>query len=212
MAEMTMRQIQNLLQYLGYYEGIPDGEYGPQTREATRAFQSDFGGLAPDGVPGKLTQPALRHAVAYGMPQRQEPETVEPAPDATDEDSSAAGGSFWDEIEFFDREEFRCKCGGKYCQGFPAEPREDMVRLADDARRHFGKAGHVISGLRCETWNQIQGGVYNSQHMYGEACDLRIDDVSADQLLAYFQGRAGVRYAYKINGTNVHFDVPQGKR
>lgn len=197
---MTMEQVQHLLAYLGYYKGDCDGDYGPLTREATRAFQNAFGGLDPDGVPGANTQKALTHAVAYGMPQRETPE------------ESSAVKSFWDEIEYFDREEFRCKCGGKYCQGFPAEPREDMVRLADAARKHFGRPAHVVSGLRCETWNQLQDGVDNSQHRYGEACDLRIDGTTADQLLAFFQSQKGVRYAYKINGTNVHFDVPQGKR
>ena len=40
-------------------------------------------------------------------------------------------GDYWDEIEFFDREEFRCQCGGKYCNGFPTEPHEATVRFAD---------------------------------------------------------------------------------
>ena len=159
-------------------------------------FQDDFAGLSVDGDPGPETQKALRHAVAYGMPGRE----------AQDEPES---DDFWDDIEFFDREEFRCKCGGKYCSGFPAEPKEKMVRIANDARKYFGKAGFVVSGLRCKEWNRIQGGVKNSQHMYGEACDLQISGVSADKLLAYIQKQPGVRYAYKINGTNVHFDIPE---
>lgn len=31
---MTTKQRQNLLQYLGYYSGIPDYVYGPQTKQA----------------------------------------------------------------------------------------------------------------------------------------------------------------------------------
>ena len=77
-----------------------------------------------------------------------------------------------DEIEFFDREEFRCKCGGRYCNGFPAEPHEATVRFANAIRRHLGEPVPVNSGLRCPTWNQIQGGVYNSNHMTGGAVDL----------------------------------------
>lgn len=194
---MTMEQIQHLLAYLGYYRGDCDGVCGPLTREATRSFQNAFCGLDPDGIPGAQTQKALTNAVANGMPQRDDSETA---------------GSFWDEIEYFDREEFRCKCAGRYCDGFPAEPREDMVRLANDARKHFGRAAKVVSGLRCREWNRLNGGVGTSQHQYGEACDIRISGVTADQLLAFFQGRAGVRYAYKINDTNVHFDVPMGSR
>lgn len=193
---MTVKQIQNLLQYLGYYNGIPDGDFGPLSREAVTDFQRAFG-LTADGDPGPETQKALTHAVAYGMPTREEPE---------------ATADWWDEIEFFDREEFRCQCGGKYCDGYPAEPQEKMVRIADAARKHFKRPANVVSGLRCETWNEIQGGVWNSQHRYGEACDLQIPGVTGAQLLAFLDTQP-IRYAYIINDTNnVHFDIPKGKR
>ena len=196
---MTTKQTQNLLQYLGFYGGIPDNIYGAKTKAAIEKFQSKYKGLTVTGKVDKQTEKALRDAVAYGMPQYE----------AEDE---AESGDFWDDIEFFDREEFRCKCGGKYCKGFPAEPKEQMVRIANDARKYFCKPGFVVSGLRCKEWNRIQGGVENSQHIYGEACDLQIQGISADKLLAYIQKQPGVRYAYKINSTNVHFDIPAGKR
>ena len=193
---MTVKQIQNLLQYLDYYNGIPDGDFGPLTREAVTDFQRAFG-LTADGDPGPETQKALTHAVAYGMPTREEPEPT---------------ADWWDEIEFFDREEFRCQCGGKYCDGYPAEPQEKMVRIADAARKHFKRPANVVSGLRCETWNEIQGGVWNSQHRYGEACDLQIPGVTGAQLMAFLDTQP-IRYAYIINDTNnVHFDIPKGKR
>ena len=193
---MTVKQIQNLLQYLGYYNGIPDGDFGPLTREAVTDFQRAFG-LKVDGDPGPETQKALTHAVAYGMPERKEPEPT---------------ADWWDEIEFFKREEFKCKCGGQYCDGYPAEMQEKVVRIADAARKHFGRPAHVVSGLRCETWNTIQGGVWNSQHRYGEACDLQIPGVTGAQLMAFLDTQP-IRYAYIINDTNnVHFDIPKGKR
>ena len=157
---MTDRQRQNLLQYLGYYEGIPDGDWGPQSQGACSRFQEDFGGIAVDGYGGPDTDKALIHAVAYGFLRR------EPVPE------SGTTGTFWDEIEFFDREEFRCRCGGKYCNGFPKEPHEATVRYADAIRRRVGKPIRVNSGLRCQTWNSIQGGVANSNHMDGGAVDL----------------------------------------
>ena len=193
---MTVKQIQNLLQYLDYYNGIPDGDFGPITREAVTDFQRAFG-LKVDGDPGPETQKALTHAVAYGMPTREEPEPT---------------ADWWDEIEFFDREEFRCQCNGQYCDGYPAEPQEKMVRIADAARKHFKRPANVVSGLRCETWNQMQGGVWNSQHRYGEACDLQIPGVTGAQLMAFLDTQP-IRYAYIINDTNnVHFDIPKGKR
>ena len=193
---MTVKQIQNLLQYLDYYNGIPDGDFGPLTREAVTDFQRAFG-LKVDGDPGPETQKALTHAVAYGMPERKEPEPT---------------ADWWDEIEFFTREEFKCKCGGQYCDGYPAEPQEKMVRIADAARKYFKRPANVVSGLRCETWNEIQGGGWNSQHRYGEACDLQIPGVTGAQLMAFLDTQP-IRYAYIINDTNnVHFDIPKGKR
>lgn len=193
---VTVKQKQALLLYLGYYVGNVDGDWGQLSKTACKAFQKDHG-LQADGVFGEDTAKAARAAVSADEVKKTE---------------EAKAGDFWDEIEFFEREEFRCKCGGKYCNGFAHEPKEAMVRLADGARRHFGRPATVISGLRCPQHNANEGGVDNSQHIYGEACDIQIPGVSANTLLAYFQSQPGVRYAYAINATNVHFDIPKGDR
>ena len=195
---MTIKQKQCLLSYLGYYVGNIDGIWGTLSKTATKAFQKDFG-LPDDGICGADTEKAMKHAVACGMPAR------EPVGKVESED-------FPDDVEYFDEPEFDCKCGRKYCNGRPARIKPAVVRIAESARKHFGRPCYVVSGLRCKEWNRIQGGVENSQHMYGEACDLQIQGVSADALLAYIQKQPGVRYAYKINATNVHFDIPAGKR
>lgn len=160
---MTVRQIQNLLQYLGYYTADVDGIFGRITRQAITDFQRAFGGLRTTGEPDEATQKALRHAVSYGI-------SVKDATDKNVGDNNA--GTFWDEIEFFDREEFRCKCGGKYCNGYPCEPDEKMVRYADEIRRRLGVPLIVNSGLRCKVWNQKNNGATASKHMTGLACDL----------------------------------------
>ena len=122
-------------------------------------------------------------------------------------------GTFWDEIRYFKREEFRCKCGGQYCSGFPAEPREAMVRIADQLRKNLGVPITVVSGLRCPTWNTLQGGVENSQHMYGEAADIYARGKSQAEVEAELDRIGGVRYHYPIAGSsNVHFDIPKGSR
>lgn len=195
---MTDRQKQNLLAYLGYYVGNIDGIWGTLSKTAMDAFKEDFKGLDTPNIPKNAPEKALKYAVAYDLFK------TEPVEDET--------GTFWDEIEYFTREEFKCKCGGKYCNGYPAEPDERMVRIADGARRHFGKPAIVISGLRDPIHNRNEGGVDFSQHIYGEACDIQIPGVSADTLLNWFNSQPGVRYAYAINATNVHFDVPKGNR
>lgn len=196
--------IDNIQDVVTAYVGTPlvnDGLAGWRTLEAVGMYQQAMG-LPMTGIVDKATYEEICQWVG-------------PAPDAADNnvgDKSSPTGIFWDEIEFFTPEEFKCKCGGRYCNGYPAQMREEVVRICDAARRHFGSPGHIISGLRCQIHNANEGGVANSQHMYGEACDLMIEGVSSDQLLAFILAKPGVRYAYKINGTNVHFDVPKGKR
>ena len=161
---MTVKQKQCLLAYLGYYTGELDGSYGPLTQAATEAFQRDYG-LDVDGRFGPLTEARILGVVASG-------EAPVVAENAAATENSSATGTFWDEIEYFTREEFRCKCGGKYCTGFPAEPQEAMVRTVDEIRRRLGVPITISSGLRCKTHNAAVGGVSNSQHLYGRAADL----------------------------------------
>ena len=89
---------------------------------------------------------------------------------------------------------------------------EAVVKIADAARAHFGKPAHVVSGLRCQKWNAHEGGVANSQHMYGEAIDLRVDGVDSETLRQFVASQPDHRYSYRINSTNVHFDIPPGNR
>ncbi len=163
---MDVRQIQLLLNYLGYDTGGTEGIYGPKTAKAVRDFQRDFGGLGVDGDAGEQTQKALRHAVAYGHEQQEN--GPESGPNET--------GTIWDDSPYFSREEFRCQCGGRYCNGFPVEPREDMVRTVNEIRRRLGVPVEIVSaggsGVRCPQHNAAVGGVQNSNHLAGKAADL----------------------------------------
>lgn len=188
---MTIKQRQHLLAYLGYYVGNVDGDWGTLSKTACKAFQKDFG-LKADGIAGTDTEKALTHAVAYGMLANKQ---------------EAAPSNFWGDIEFWSREEFRCQCGGKYCNGFPAEPDEKLVRLVNDLRKKAGRPGHRSSGLRCTTWNAMQGGVSNSRHLKGKALDFYIEGLSGSDLLSMAQADPRTRYAYIIEGQYVHVDV-----
>lgn len=195
---MTNKQIQHLLGYLGYYTIDVDGILGKQSLAAIKTFQHEHG-ITADGIAGEETQKALLYSVTYGMPERKPDEPVD-----------LKTGSFWDEIEFFDKEEMRCKCGGKYCNGYPHEIQPLLMQILDRARRWSGHPIKVISGLRCEDWNRIQGGVVNSQHKYGEAADVYFYGVTPGAALAWLQSQPEVRYAYQIAGcSNIHFDIPK---
>jgi hypothetical protein len=180
-----------LLAYLGYYVGEIDGIWGALSKTATLAFQEDQG-LNPDGIFGDSTAKAARKAV-YD--------------EKVKETSTINSGSFWDEIVYFDRSEFACHCGGKHCNGFPAEPKEKLIRVADRARKALGGAATVSSGVRCSKHNSSVGGVSNSRHLSGKAMDFCIAGKSAEQTLAYVQRQPEIRYAYAIDSTFVHMDI-----
>lgn len=153
---MTVIEKQCLLCYLGYYVGKIDGVWGQMSKTATRCFQKDFG-LTDDGVCGEQTEKAMKHAVCYGVEKKAE---------------ETKTGDPWDEIEYFDKAEFACKCGGRYCNGYPADIDMTMVKYADEIRRRIGKPLSVNSGLRCPIHNMNEGGVSDSQHLCGTAVDL----------------------------------------
>ena len=197
---MTTTQVQSLLLYLGYPVGAPDGITGSQTRQAVMLFQTAEG-LNADGDPGQETQAALLAAVAAGR-------IYTPT-----ETENAETGTFWDEIRYFRRAEFRCQCGGKYCNGFPAEPVEETVRLADEIRRRAGVPLNVNSGVRCTRHNADVGGVWNSLHLTGQAIDLapiggdisvaRLQEIAGQVQAENMPGRGGLgRYEWGVHVDN----------
>ena len=168
---MAVKDIQCLLAFLkkadgtSYYTGDVDGIYGPLSRKAIESFQRDYGGLPVTGEPDNATDKAMRHAVCYGM---------------TGKNYVVDTGTFWDEIEYFTRDEFKCQCfnqpDGPYCNGFPVEPQEKMVRTVNEIRRRLGVPVTIVesggSGVRCPRHNAAVGGVENSDHLTGNAADL----------------------------------------
>ena len=193
-------------QFLYFFECLEesqiDGIWGKQSKEATIKLQRKLG-IKDDGLFGAGTEDACFEALLSG----------ESLPDIEGVIIIPPTGDFWDEIEYFTPDEFKCKCGGKYCKGYPHEPDERMVRIADQLRKNLGVPITIVSGLRCKTWNAIQGGVSNSQHMYGEAADIYAKGVSQSRVEAELDKIGGVRYHYAIVGSNnVHFDVPKGSR
>ena len=158
---MTMAQKQCLLRYLGYYAGAIDGIWGEQSRRATIDFQRAYMEQTEvDGIFVEATEKRILEVVASG----EKP--------AAAENATTTSSDWWKDIRYFTREEFKCKCGGRYCDGYPAEIDMSMVKIADKIREKIGKPITINSGLRCKTHNANVGGVSNSQHLYGNAADL----------------------------------------
>lgn len=117
---------------------------------------------------------------------------------------------------YFKPGEFRCRC----CGGLPPAVLENIDALVtevlDPARQRLGGPVLVNSGYRCPKHNAEVGGVPNSQHMRGEAADIRCEDNRRlaeileqngkyDQLIRYLDARGNIRFihvSWKRNGQN----------
>lgn len=185
---MTNAQKQHLLAYLGFYSGEVDGIWGVMSQQATKDFQEAYMN-GSDGIFGPATESRIREIIAF-------------------ENEVKTQVSFWDGIRWFDREEFRCTCGGRGCSGFPAEPEERLIRNAESARMHFGAVADVSSGVRCSLRNsELSGSAANSLHLRGKAMDFRIRGISAETLCAYVKALPDVDEAYAIDSQFVHMGV-----
>lgn len=193
---MTTEQIQHLLAYLGYSPGDCDGIVGKQTRAAILAFQAAEG-LAEDGVAGAQTQARLREAVFQGRERREDAPAAE----------ETKTGTWWDDIKYFSRSDpyIGCSCGK--CGGFPVEPSETLMRLADAVREAAGRAMIPTSTVRCNAHNAEVGGVWNSRHLLGHAMDFYVQGLSAAQTLEVVRQQKNVVYSYAINDRCVHMDI-----
>lgn len=198
---MTIKQIQALLTYLGYNPGAVDGADGANTQAAVKRFQTTEG-MGVDGIAGSKTQAALLAAVAAGR-------VYVPPDDASGigGTSGGAGADWWGDIKYFTRGEpyIACSCGK--CGGFPVEPAEKLMRLADAVREAAGKPMVPTSTVRCKTHNAEVGGVWNSRHLLGHAMDFRIPGLSAAEVLGIVRQQKNVVYCYAIDAQHVHMDI-----
>ncbi len=115
---------------------------------------------------------------------------------------------FWNGIRFFKKSEFACKCGGKYCNGFPAEPDTNLVLILDMVREEAGTPCIISSGIRCDTHNANVGGVRNSWHKKGKAADFMLSGKTAAQTIALVNKYAErIEELYAIDNSYVHMAV-----
>ena len=183
---MNVLQVQCLLAYLGYDPGNIDGMDGANTQRAVKAFQADFG-ITADGIAGEATQKALRHAVAYGMPEREaeeeKPNRYESAR-VEAERYLQTDGCYHIPRGVDVRLSKNLMAHEVHCQGkgccTESIISKRMVETYQAIRDEYGEAIEIAtaggSGYRCETHNREVGGASGSLHKIGCAFDMHCRD------------------------------------
>lgn len=173
MALLDIKTRQKYLKDLGLYKGELDDHAGPLTCQAYKSLQNTFFTRTKDkdGKYGPNTDILLK--------------------------------SVWnckDAINF-KVTEFKCKCGSKYCTGYPAVVDKNLVDNLQKLRDKYGKSITVTSGLRCKTHNQRIGGSKTSSHLKGKAADIYINSKSNThagrvEIVKYWDTLPNSKYAY----------------
>jgi len=108
--------------------------------------------------------------------------------------------------EHFDCSEFACPDCGK-CEVSPI-----LLSALEELRSLLGKPIHILSGYRCSEHNKSVGGASASQHVLGQAADIRVVGLSlielykkAKQVKAFMRGGIGL-----YDTGFIHVDVRAG--
>lgn len=184
-----------------------DGKIGTKTIAAIKAVQKKYG-LTQDGIAGKKTFAALNGQLK--IPAKTTTKKTSTTKAEKKEEKKETMYS-----EHFARSEFKCKCGGKYCDGYPVEMNKKLINILEELREYYGgKPVSIRSGIRCKKHNANVGGVSNSTHRNGKAADIYISgicDTAAGRNKVVKKAYAlGAKYAYCNTpgmGTSVHINV-----
>ena len=191
-AVSVTKELQTLLNKYGAGLTV-DGVLGQKTAAAIKTVQKKLG-LTADGCAGQATWAKLRSGSG-----------------SSGSTSAASGGS----SAHFAKSEFKCGCGGRYCNGYPAgNTSAKLLNILEKIRAYYGKPITITSGQRCATRNKQVGGVSGSAHTKGKAADIYIPGVTDTRAgrnavvnLAYKYGAA---YSYANTaqmGNAVHINV-----
>lgn len=166
---------QKVLKTLGFYKGEINGLWDATTKNAVKRFQEKY---MPkkywDG--GKYTSAVDKWIVSAERVKRLAPH--------------------------FKITDFKCQCGGNYCTGMPDYLNENLLKLIETTRNHFGKPMIITCGERCKKQNAAQSGsVSFSYHETGDAVDFAMLPMTNSvtnrrQIKSYMKRLKGYNFSY----------------
>lgn len=102
--------------------------------------------------------------------------------------------------------EFACKDGTD-----PVFISPELVTVLQNIRNHFGKAIIINSAYRTPPHNVKEGGVSDSQHLYGIAADIKVSGVTPKEVAAYAETLMPNKGGIGIYSSFTHIDVRETK-
>lgn len=108
--------------------------------------------------------------------------------------------------ENFVSTEFDCKCK-EYCS--TTEIDSKLIEYLQKIREHFGEAVIINSAYRCEKHNKSIGGASKSKHLFGQAADIKVSNVSPLKVAQYAES-IGIKGIGRYSNF-VHIDTRENK-
>ena len=87
----------------------------------------------------------------------------------------------------------------------------ELVTVLQKIRTHFGKSVIITSAYRTPTKNKACGGTTYSQHLYGNAADIKINGVTPKQVASYAEKLLPNKGGIGIYSNFTHVDVRKTK-
>lgn len=102
----------------------------------------------------------------------------------------------------FKRSEFACKCGCGFDDVNPL-----LVEVLEDVRNHFDEPVFISSGCRCKQHNHAVGGKQHSQHVLGNAADIKVKCIEPKAVADYLESKYPDKFGIGRYRTFTHVDV-----
>lgn len=190
---LSVKERQTYLKTIGLYTKSIDGKVGSGTKKAYKQFNIIFLNKNSETY-YEDTDKILRKIYA------------------SYKKSKYMDDSDWQYFNRFKKSEYKCKCGGKYCDGYPSKIAMRLVMTDQYIRNYYGKSTSVVSGLRCKQHNKNEGGVSNSKHLSGLASDTKTSGKKSSEVRKMISSTAStklpfIRYSYDVSSASIHKDV-----